>query len=213
MLRSLLLTHVVPCAFALVVSACNDPPAVAEGASAGAPGAPAPVPAAPAAAAPATPAVAAPPAASATAAPAAPLAASDGAPAAEQTSPAHEAAKLKDPFGKALPPAPKAISGDSVRDVQVLGSVPKAEIVDVIRKHGAHVTNCVSASSGAPAKGLVVVKLVIGGDGRVTLAHAVESSIGRADVEECIVGAAKTWAFPQPKGGGIVIVTYPFRLE
>ena len=31
-----------------------------------------------------------------------------------------------------------------------------------------------------------------------------------ANVENCLASRIKTWVFPKPKGGGIVIVNYPF---
>lgn len=124
------------------------------------------------------------------------------------------ASTLVDPFGKPhLAPVPTAISADVQRVPVVLGSLTQEQVDNVIRAQNAHLTNCANVSPTDPAKGLVVVKLVIGGDGRVTQAQAIESSMGRPGVEECIVGAAKTWSFPEPKGGGIAIVTYPFRLE
>ena len=36
--------------------------------------------------------------------------------------------------------------------------------------------------------------------------------IGKPEVENCIAQAVRRWTFPQPEGGGIVIVTYPFML-
>ena len=44
-------------------------------------------------------------------------------------------------------------------------------------------------------------------------ATAVASStLGDPQVENCIAQAVRRWTFPQPEGGGIVIVTYPFML-
>ena len=124
--------------------------------------------------------------------------------------------KLDNPFGDGSesgpPSAPKAIAPDAQRNMQVLGALTKDQIADVVKAQSAHVTNCANVSTPA-AKGIVVVRLLIGGDGRVRRAKAVESSMGRSDVEDCLVGALKTWAFPPPKGGGIVSVTYPFCLE
>ena len=147
-------------------------------------------------------------------APAPPAAEAKGAPTGAPTEAQIAASTLVDAFGKPhLSPAPLAISVDAQRVPVVFGSLTQQQIVDVIRAQRAHVTNCANASPTDPAQGLVVVKLVIGGDGRVTQAQAIESSMGRPGVEECIVGAAKTWSFPEPKGGGIAIATYPFRLE
>jgi hypothetical protein len=32
-------------------------------------------------------------------------------------------------------------------------------------------------------------------------------------VESCINARVKSWQFPKPKGGGIVVVTYPFLFK
>ena len=50
--------------------------------------------------------------------------------------------------------------------------------------------------------------LFIGGnfwDGRAT-----GERLGNPAAENCIAQAVRRWTFPQPKGGGIVIVSYPF---
>lgn len=40
-----------------------------------------------------------------------------------------------------------------------------------------------------------------------------ESSLGSTTVEECVARAVARWQFPQPDGGGYVVVSYPFLLE
>jgi hypothetical protein len=39
------------------------------------------------------------------------------------------------------------------------------------------------------------------------------STLKNAKVETCIAQAVRRWLFPKPKGGGIVIVSYPFVLR
>jgi hypothetical protein len=34
--------------------------------------------------------------------------------------------------------------------------------------------------------------------------------LNNAEVERCITSKIRTWVFPTPKGGGVVIVKYPF---
>ncbi|HUT78002.1 MAG TPA: AgmX/PglI C-terminal domain-containing protein, partial [Polyangia bacterium] len=60
--------------------------------------------------------------------------------------------------------------------------------------------------------GRVSIKFIISGTGAVQMAVVEESTLGNAGVENCIAGAVKRWTFPQPEGGGIVVVTYPFQL-
>ena len=59
-------------------------------------------------------------------------------------------------------------------------------------------------------QGKVGVKFVIGAQGMVQTAQVAESSLNNKNVESCILTRVKSWSFPKPKGGGIVIVTYPF---
>ena len=39
------------------------------------------------------------------------------------------------------------------------------------------------------------------------------STLGNARVDQCIADAVRRWGFPKPKGGGIVVVSYPFVLQ
>ena len=46
--------------------------------------------------------------------------------------------------------------------------------------------------------------------GSVAEASVRETSINDENVEQCAVKVMRSLKFPQPKGGGIVVVTYPF---
>ena len=46
--------------------------------------------------------------------------------------------------------------------------------------------------------------------GGVSEANVSESSIGNANVESCIVQRIRRWKFPEPSGGGVVNVTFPW---
>ena len=59
--------------------------------------------------------------------------------------------------------------------------------------------------------GRVKVKFTIAASGQVLTSARQESSMGNARVENCVVQAVKRIQFPKPKGGGIVIVSYPFK--
>jgi hypothetical protein len=37
-----------------------------------------------------------------------------------------------------------------------------------------------------------------------------ESTLGDRTAEDCVARAVQRVAFPEPEGGGVVIVTYPF---
>ena len=58
--------------------------------------------------------------------------------------------------------------------------------------------------------GKIVVKFVIAKDGTVSSATTKSTTMGSPAVEDCINGRFLRFKFPEPKGGGIVIVSYPF---
>jgi TonB family protein len=58
--------------------------------------------------------------------------------------------------------------------------------------------------------GKVAVAWTIDPAGSVSEANVSESSIGNANVESCIVQRIRRWKFPEPSGGGVVNVTFPW---
>ena len=58
--------------------------------------------------------------------------------------------------------------------------------------------------------GKIVVKFVIAKDGSVSSASTKATTMNNKAVENCINGRFMRFKFPEPKGGGIVIVSYPF---
>jgi hypothetical protein len=58
--------------------------------------------------------------------------------------------------------------------------------------------------------GKLVVKFVVSPRGTVSSATTKSSTLGSRTVESCINGRFLRLKFPEPKGGGIVIVSYPF---
>ena len=41
----------------------------------------------------------------------------------------------------------------------------------------------------------------------------VSTTTNTPELEKCIAGRVRTWVFPKPKGGGVVVVTYPFMFK
>lgn len=58
--------------------------------------------------------------------------------------------------------------------------------------------------------GKISIKFVIASDGTVSRSAVNKSTMGDAGVEACIAERFLTMKFPEPKGGGIVTVNYPF---
>jgi metallo-beta-lactamase class B len=91
-------------------------------------------------------------------------------------------------------------------------SLDKAVIQRVIRSHSAEAKQCYERGLvAAPTlAGRVMVRFTIGAAGQVIDSVLEQSTMGSPAVEDCVVAAARTWQFPKPIGGGIVIVSYPF---
>jgi hypothetical protein len=102
----------------------------------------------------------------------------------------------------------------TIEPAVVRGSLDKELVRRVVRQHLNEVRYCYEqALPRRPAlAGRVVAQFTIAPTGRVLVAALQSSSLGDSAVESCIVEATRRWPFPQPAGGGIVIVSYPFQL-
>ena len=54
---------------------------------------------------------------------------------------------------------------------------------------------------------------MISASGAVTSSSVAGSTLGNPAAESCVARAVQRIAFPQPEGGGVVIVTYPFMFQ
>lgn len=99
--------------------------------------------------------------------------------------------------------------------VAVFGSLTGREIQAVVRNGLPAIRRCTQSvlRRGQPLAGKVVVRFVVNPRGAVRSARPQRSTLGNRAVERCIVAAVRRWRFPRPRGGGIVIVTYPFVLR
>lgn len=94
----------------------------------------------------------------------------------------------------------------------IVGSLDKEIIRRVVREHMAQIKYCyereLTRSPGLYGK--IIMKWVINGNGSVSRATVASTTMKNKQVEGCIASKIRTWRFPKPKGGGIVIVNYPF---
>jgi outer membrane biosynthesis protein TonB len=104
--------------------------------------------------------------------------------------------------------AVKNLSGE----ILSLGSLDAALIDEVVKRHASAIRYCYQRelTKDPSLEGKVVVKFTIAGDGSVSKAGIKRSSLGSAAAESCISKRFHTMRFPEPKGNGIVIVSYPF---
>ena len=94
----------------------------------------------------------------------------------------------------------------------IMGSLDKEIIRRVIKQHLAQIRYCYEKELvRAPGLfGKVGTQFTIAANGLVQAASVTETTLKNSEVERCITAKIRTWKFPKPKGGGVVIVKYPF---
>ncbi|HYH98061.1 TonB family protein, partial [Hyalangium sp.] len=102
--------------------------------------------------------------------------------------------------------------GITSSEPMVMGSLDKELIRQVIQRNRGQIRFCYESQLTKYPKlnGKVAVKFVINAEGKVVSSEVAQSTAGNAELESCVAGRVRTWQFPKPKGGGVVIVTYPF---
>ncbi|RKH44033.1 TonB family protein [Corallococcus sicarius] len=96
--------------------------------------------------------------------------------------------------------------------LEVMGSLDKELIRQVIQRNRGQIRYCYESLLNRFPKlgGKVSVKFIISATGSVATSNVAQSTAGNSDLETCVAGRVRIWKFPEPKGGGSVIVTYPF---
>lgn len=97
----------------------------------------------------------------------------------------------------------------------VRGSLSKEVIRRYIRRHINQIRYCYEQQLARrpDLSGRVAVRFVISPSGAVSTASVAGSTLGNPAAEQCVARAVQRIAFPQPEGGGVVIVTYPFMFQ
>lgn len=118
-------------------------------------------------------------------------------------------------YGKGGGSVGKKRSGGSIKsggNPIILGALDKSLIDAVIKRNMSQIRYCYQRelTKNPGLKGKIIVKFVIAADGSVSKSSIKSSSMGSESVESCIAGRFRRFKFPEPKGGGIVIVSYPF---
>lgn len=101
----------------------------------------------------------------------------------------------------------------------VSGNLDRVIIRRIVRAHHNEVRHCYNQGlvRDPNLAGRVVIRFTIGVFGLVTAASVSSTDLPTgevgAEVGACIAKAVKRWAFPKAKGGGTVLVSYPFLLS
>ena len=101
------------------------------------------------------------------------------------------------------------------RPPEVSGTLSKEIIQRVVRRHRSEIKSCYERQLQKNPKlaGTVTVKFIIAGTGSVMTAMIASSDMNDATMESCMTRKIRAWSFPEPQGGGIVNVTYPFKFS
>ena len=95
---------------------------------------------------------------------------------------------------------------------RVVGGLSQEVVGRYIKRYWAQFKYCYERelSKDPNLYGKVTITFTIAGNGRVSEAQVIQTTMHNANVEECVLRVVRRIRFPQPKGGGQVIVTYPF---
>lgn len=104
--------------------------------------------------------------------------------------------------------APGMNTGDPI----IVGSLDRSIIDRIVRQHLTQIRYCYQKELNKNPKlfGKLKVKFTISKDGSVSQASMAQTTLQNPIVEECINEQFRRMRFPPPKGGGIVVVQYPF---
>jgi hypothetical protein len=91
----------------------------------------------------------------------------------------------------------------------------KDEVGEVIHSHMGEVRYCHEAAMLANPKmeGKLVANFSINAKGIVSASSVDSSTLGDAQLVNCVIDRLKTWRFPKPRGGVTVTVAYPFLFK
>ena len=96
----------------------------------------------------------------------------------------------------------------------IKGSLAKSVILSVLKRYYSRIKYCYQKelTRNPNLHGKVKVYFVIGGNGKVKESRAMpnESTLKSSAVLDCVAGVIRQIRFPKPKGGGIVVVKFPF---
>lgn len=115
-------------------------------------------------------------------------------------------------FGEPVPELPPVAPGQIVfGEPIVLGALDTVEIRKVMLINRARFKYCLENARkvGTVLTGAVTVKYVIDSAGQVSSASVKSSTVDSTPLESCVIDKLQRLRFPEPAGGGVVIVSYP----
>ncbi len=94
----------------------------------------------------------------------------------------------------------------------VVGGLSKDVIAKVIKRHQNEIKYCYEQelAKQPDLSGKVAVLFTIDPTGGVNEANVTESSLNNNNAESCMIARIRRWKFPEPQGGGVVTVNFPW---
>jgi len=94
----------------------------------------------------------------------------------------------------------------------VVGGLSKEVIARIIRQHQSEIKYCyeMELQKNPALFGKVAVLFIIDPAGSVSEANVSDTSLNNQNTEQCMLSRIRRWKFPEPQGGGIVTVTFPW---
>lgn len=117
------------------------------------------------------------------------------------------------PAGFGLNPNKKKTFSPGEGPREVIGNgLDKDVVMSVIRRHQSEIKFCYEKELQQNAKlaGKIAVTWTIDASGTISDAQVAESGIDNPNVEACMLERIRRWKFPEPKGGGVVVITFPW---
>lgn len=105
-----------------------------------------------------------------------------------------------------------SLGGD---EAEAVGGLDKSLIAAVVQANIGQIKHCYERQLIVDPNifGKIVAQWTINQEGAVSVSSVKNTTMNNKSVENCIVGKIKGWAFPKPKGGGQVMVSYPFLFK
>lgn len=103
----------------------------------------------------------------------------------------------------------------SVDGQALTGSLSKAEIRNIVIKHGELFDECYSIGAGKSNQfvATVTIKATIGPSGVVNETKVLGSNAKNVKVDQCVADAFKKIKFPVPSNGATSVITFPMEFQ
>lgn len=105
-----------------------------------------------------------------------------------------------------------SLGGD---EAEAIGGLDKSLIAAVVQQNIGQIKHCYERQLIVDPNifGKIVAQWTINTEGAVSTTSVKSTTMNNKPVENCILAKIKGWNFPKPKGGGQVMVSYPFLFK